>query len=158
MRSSRRAITEIDRKGQGREFFAPALLSSMFVQKISEVAIEQGADGLLQGFCETLIREQTRVQDGLRTLARKRQVDFPVALDGERQAMVEELGRLEGRELEESYCRMLTECLQRMVDDSRKAGADAKDVEVQSLALLNHSSHMADLEKLQHIAASSSGR
>lgn len=133
MRSSRHADPKAS--PQDIDFIVESVRSCKFLQEIAEIALQRDLKGPLQTLSEKILREQSSLDNDLRTIGQRLHVDLPTAIDSDVVLRIGDLNETGNEGFAENYLDQLTGRLQRMVGAFEEACADSMDEELRTLAI-----------------------
>jgi putative membrane protein len=89
------------------EFVAKAAIGGSTEVALSKLALRQASSQDVKTFAQQMVTDHTAANKELLTLAGKKQIPVPRAVDAKHQAAVDKLGKLEGAEFDKAYAHQM---------------------------------------------------
>jgi putative membrane protein len=96
--SNRAMITANDKK-----FAMEAAEGGMAEVKLGQLAAEKATDPEVKQFGERMVKDHSKANDQLKSIAAAQKIDLPTSLDARHQATVDRLSKLSGAEFDHAY-------------------------------------------------------
>lgn len=131
----------------GLSFGASAQTSDMFVKdaaiggmaevELGKLAKDKGASDTVKTFGQKMVDDHSKVNDELKAMAKKKNIDLPTSLDAKHQAVVDRLSKLSGAEFDKAYSSEMLKDHQLDVKEFQKQANSSTDADVKSFASKN---------------------
>jgi putative membrane protein len=158
-------MTGSDRMGAGDAGADPATFVTKAAQGgLTEVAVSKAAaassqDPKVKQFAEQMVRDHSKANDELSSLAKSKGLQVPTSLDAEHQAIVQKLSNKKGAEFDAAYTKQMKEDHAKTVALFQSA-AKSSDSDLAAFAkktlptLMEHKRLASDLPGAMHSAQS----
>jgi len=118
-------------------FVKEAAIGGMAEVELGKMAKDKGSSDTVKQFGQKMVDDHTKVNDDLKSMAKKKNIDLPSALDAKHQAVVDRLSKLSGAEFDRAYSAEMVKDHQEDVKEFQKEANSATDPDVKSFASSN---------------------
>jgi putative membrane protein len=118
-------------------FVKEAAVGGMAEVDLGKLAKDKGSSDTVKQFGQKMVDDHTKINDDLKTLAKKKNIDLPTALDAKHQAVVDRLSKLSGAEFDRAYSTEMVKDHTEDVKEFQKQANSATDPDVKSFASNN---------------------
>jgi putative membrane protein len=115
-------------------FVMEAAKGGMLEVQLGQIAADRGASDEVKRFGARMVVDHGKANDELEGLAASKGIVLPTELDAEHKAMVDEMSKLSGAELDRHYMAMMVEDHDKDVAAFEKEAKSGKDPEVKAWA------------------------
>jgi putative membrane protein len=119
------------------QFVKEAAVGGMTEVDLGKLAKDKGSSDTVKQFGQKMVDDHSRINDDLKTVAKKKNIDLPTALDAKHQAVVDRLSKLSGAEFDRAYSTEMVRDHQEDVKEFQKQANSASDPDVKSFASNN---------------------
>lgn len=143
-----------DKGDQDQGFVRKAASSGMLEVQLGELASKQGARKEVQEFGQRMEADHTKVNDELKQIAAKKNLQVPDKMEDAHQKQVDRLAKLKGEEFDKAYMDLMVQEHKSDIDLFQRQAKNGKDPDLQAFAK-KHLPHLEDhLKRAQDIAKS----
>jgi putative membrane protein len=135
------------------DFLVDAASSGLWDMEMSKLAEEKAQHDRIKRFAKLLRDEHANLNEEIRSLATKKQVTLPGALDADQQEDISELRRLSGREFDRRLMELMEREHEQAIRDFEDASENHKDSDIQVFAAKHLPTLRAHLDSVKMIRA-----
>jgi putative membrane protein len=135
-----------------RQFLLNAAQGGMTEVELGKLAQEKGSSADVKEFGSQMVTDHSKANDELKSVAEKKGITVPDALDAKHQAMVDHFKHLSGTAFDRAYIHAMVRDHQKDVALFREAASDAEDPDVKAFAentLTVVEAHLAHIKSIQ---------
>jgi putative membrane protein len=137
-------ISERDKK-----FILQAAEGGLLEVELGKIASQQGLSEKVKELGTMMLKDHSKANEELKTLAQKKKVDLPQKLSDKKQKEVEELKNKKGKDFDEAYAKFMVkdhaEDIKLFKEEAEKGEeSDTKEWALQKIKTLEHHKMMAE--------------
>lgn len=140
------------------DFLVEAASSGIWEVEMTKLAEEKAQHARVKNFAKILRDEHSKLNEEIRSLAVKKQLTLPGALDPDQQDHLAELKRLSGKAFDRRVMEMIEKEHQKDIKDFEDASENHKDSDVQTFAAKTLPLLRAHLDSVKMIRTAIGGR
>jgi len=134
------------------EFILTAAQGGMTEVELGKLAQERAASPEVKQFGSHMVMDHSKANDELKTIAEKKGVTLPNALDAKHQASVDRFQHLSGRAFDRAYVKAMVKDHEKDAAEFRQASTTARDPDVKNFAgntLKVIETHLSDIKSIE---------
>ncbi|HEX2535631.1 MAG TPA: DUF4142 domain-containing protein [Chitinophagaceae bacterium] len=117
-----------------REFVTKAASGGMMEVELGRMAGEKAANARVKAFGEMMVRDHSKANDELKTLAASRNIVLPDSLLAEHKEHVEAMRKMTGKAFDNHYMEMMVKDHNEDISNFEKASNNAADADLKAFA------------------------
>ncbi|MCF0056370.1 DUF4142 domain-containing protein [Dyadobacter sp. CY356] len=135
------------------EFAVEAANGGMAEVALSKIAVEKATDPKVKDFAKQMIKDHSKANEELKTLASSKNITLPSAPNEEKQKEAADLGGKSGSDFDKAYISQMNKDHEKTVKLFEDAQKDLKDAELKAFiektlpVIKAHAEHVKSLEK-----------
>ncbi len=122
-------VSETDSK-----FAVEAASGGMMEVQLGELAQQKASSQRVKDFGAMMVRDHSRVNDELKSLAAMKNITLPPAPGGDHMDHIKDLSKKSGRDFDKAYMKMMVDDHKEDINAFEKADKDANDADVKAFA------------------------
>jgi putative membrane protein len=135
-----------------QQFLLKAAQGGMTEVELGKLAQEKGSAADVKQFGSHMVMDHSKANANLKSLADKKGVTIPTALDAKHQAMVDKFQHLSGQAFDKAYVKAMVKDHEKDAAEFRQASTSAQDPDVKAFAgdtLKVIEAHLSDIKSIQ---------
>jgi putative membrane protein len=150
----------MENKIDEKRFVKDALIGAMTEVELGKVAVEKASSDGVKQFAQKMIDDHSKVNEELKQIAGKENINVPESLDSKHQSRVDKLSKLSGADFDKAYIKDQLKDHQQDVKEFQQEAKSGTDPNVKSFAsktlptLEEHLSMVKELDKAKKATAS----
>jgi putative membrane protein len=121
-------------KEDDSEFAVEAASGGLLEVELGRMAQEKGKSQGVKDFGAMMVKDHSKANDELKTLATSKNIVLPSTPSEEHQKHINDLAKLSGAEFDKEYIKMMTDDHEKDVKLFKEAADDAKDADIKAFA------------------------
>jgi len=116
------------------QFVIDAARGGMAEVELGKLASEKAESAQVRQFGERMVKDHSKANDELKSIAQQKNITLPTAIDAKDQATFDRLSKLSGAQFDRAYMQDMLQDHRQDVNDFRKESQGGKDSEVKAWA------------------------
>jgi len=130
------------------DFAVQAAEDGMFEVRVAQLAATNASSSEVKNFAKSIIADQSKVNEELRSLATSKNISLPASLSDHCQKKYDKIAAKSGREFDKDFSDLMVKDHKDVVDNFKKEAEKGNDADIKSFASRN-------LSRLEHHLAMS---
>lgn len=133
------------------EFATKAAAGGMAEVEFGKIALTKTVDPQIKAFADMMVKDHGKANEELMNLATGKNITLPTVLDEEHQKKFDELSKLNGKDFDKEYVKIMVDGHKKTLDLMDKEAKDGKDADLAAFASKTSSIVKAHLDMIQKI-------
>ena len=141
-----------DAQKKDAEFMAEAASGGMMEVEMGKLAASKAVSSQVKAFAEMMVKDHTKANDELISLAAQKNIILPGALMEKHQKMINEVSKKSGRDFDKEYMEHMVEDHNEDIEDFEDAAKECEDADVKAFAaktIPTLKAHLAQAERTE---------
>lgn len=128
------AINFRDQQDEENDFVKEAANGGLLEVELGRYAEQNAENPRVKKFGEMMVRDHSKVNDQLKSLASGKNISLPEELDSKHKDTLEDLRKEKGADFDKAYMKNMVEDHEKDIKEFQKIAEDGKDAEIKSFA------------------------
>lgn len=115
-----------------KDFSKEAAQGGMMEVQLGQIAMKNGGSQAVKGFGKMMVDDHTQINNQLKDLASRKNVDIPTSVSDDQQKDIDKLSKETGKEFDKDYVKMMIKDHKDDIDAFKKAGDKISDSDYKS--------------------------
>lgn len=133
------------------EFATKAAVGGIAEVEFGKIALTKTVDPQIKAFADMMVKDHGKANEELMNLATGKNITLPTVLDEEHQKKFDELSKLNGKDFDKEYVKIMVDGHKKTLDLMDKEAKDGKNADLAAFASKTSSIVKAHLDMIQKI-------
>ena len=138
-----------------KDFVADAATGGMMEVALGNVAMQKAKSQQVKDFGKMMVDDHTKVNDNLKEIASRKNIDVPAAITDDQKKDIEKLSKKSGADFDKAYVDMMVDDHKKDIADFKKATGDVGDNDIKNFATTTLPTLQKHLDAIEAIKSKS---